>query len=221
MCSGIELMSSSERFEILPAWSLRFSLAAEASDAADEVELKRADIGPGKEEVAFHARPPASGVLLNLPYPPEGRIANEDICKSPVNIHAQSPEFAGRKFIQSIGGDQPNDWSVGRQSIAAGRWPELRHARSNQILPALCVQQDPDRCFGVRTTGAEKDRFQILFRRHFSVFCRAGGEVQVRAPVRSRDALSTVNNRIVVVIPGLYHDFSYLQCSAAMIRDGI
>lgn len=90
MCSGIELMSSSERSEILPAGSARFSLVAEASDAADEVELKRADIGPGKDDVAFHARPLASGVFLNLPYPPEGRTVNEDICKSSINIHAQS-----------------------------------------------------------------------------------------------------------------------------------
>ena len=103
MCSGIELMSSSERSEILPAGSARFSLVAEASDAADEVELKRADIGPGKEDVAFHARPPASGALLNLPYPPEGRTVNEDICKGSVNIHAQSLEFAERRFIQFIG----------------------------------------------------------------------------------------------------------------------
>ena len=50
--------------------------------------------------------------------------------------------------FNSFGGDQPSDWSVGRQSIAAGRWPELHHALSNRILPALCVQQDPDQCFG-------------------------------------------------------------------------
>lgn len=145
MCSGIELMSSSERFEILPAWSLRFSLAAEASDAADVVELKRVDIGPGKEDVAFHARPPASGALLNLPYPPEGRTVNEDICKGSVNIHVQSLEFAERRFIQFIG----------RPTERLERGKAVNRCRAMAGIAPRPFKPDPpsivysDRCFEV------------------------------------------------------------------------
>lgn len=218
MCSGIELMSSSERSEILPAGSARFSLVAEASDAADEVELKRADIGPGKEDVAFHARPPASGVLLNLPYPPEGRTVDEDICKGSINIHAQSLEFAERRFIQFIGGNQPNDWSVGRQSIAAERWPELHHALSNRILPTLCTQTS---VLEVQQQEQRKTDTQILFRRHFFGFLPGGR----RGPGTGRN---TGQGRIIYSKQSHCLSFtnsimisSYLQCSAAMIRDGI
>lgn len=35
-------------------------------------------------------------------------------------------------------GDQPSDWSVGRQSTAAGQWQTSHHALSNRPLPALC-----------------------------------------------------------------------------------
>lgn len=53
----------------------------------------------------------------------------------------------------------------------------------------------------------KKDRYTtILFRRQFSVFCRAGGEDQVRDGIRARDALSTVNNRIVVVVVVVLHE---------------